>query len=278
MNDAPSIADPPPDELTLESDALIEWLRAQASEAASTWPVASWAGDSRIGLVRKNNEDRWGVADGWLFGVADGIGGRPGGELAAESAIHALRAVTAQAFDADIDAVARFLNDTVVAAGAAAGKPESGTTLAAIALRGHYASVFSVGDSRALRWRDGELTQLSVDHSLRTQMLESGIDPDEQARHGTRVDALTSFVGIGRPDQLRRSVAAFRIAAGDRYVLCTDGVHGYVAVETMADALASDAAPAAVEKLLDAAERAGGRDNATAIVIDIGADTEGPDA
>ncbi|MEM9463976.1 MAG: PP2C family serine/threonine-protein phosphatase [Actinomycetota bacterium] len=258
------------DEITLESDALIEWLRTRAAEPPSAWPVAAWAGDTTVGRVRAQNEDRWGVADGWLFGVADGIGGRPGGAIAAESVIQALRVVTAQAFDADFDAVIRFLNDTVLAAGATSGTPGLGTTLAALALRDSYASVFSIGDSRVYRWRDGELLQLTVDHSLRTELLEAGVDPVEYAERGMRVDALTAFVGMPADRDLPRSAGAFRIAQNDRFLICSDGVHGYVDPSEIARLVGSSAPADAVGGLLHAANANGGRDNATAIIVQIG--------
>jgi len=234
--------------------------------------VARWVGDSDRGTIREENEDRYGNVSNTVFVVADGMGGHEGGALAAETVIEAVRGVPTMMFDLGPDQFALTVNEAVRAAKAHAGTGRSGSTMTALGVRAGRATVVNVGDSRAYRLRGTRLEQLTRDHTLQNLADDLATAHDDQTLElpeGEPPNALTSFVGI---DPSNLSVESFSVGLeqGDRFLLCTDGVHQQVDKKQIQSTLVGRDCASAVAELLAKAASAGGRDNATAMVIDVG--------
>ena len=253
-----------------EDHDLVDQLRGQG--ILGPFRVADWAALSATGSTRARNEDRTLIDPHIGAVVADGMGGHPGGELAAD--------VTARVAFAHLrglrEATARALVDQatteVVRAGATNGYHRLGSTLVALAVHRNHVVVLNVGDSRAYRLRDGELEQLTRDHSVRAELDAAGIPlaTAEQAR--VRLDALTAHIGQRSDFAPVYQAASFSVMAGDRFLLCSDGGHGQGTAAAMRRARGAPTGAAACRALIAAADVAGGRDNATAAVLQFESD------
>ena len=230
----------------------------------------AYAGDSHIGLVRSDNEDAYLVAPP-LFAVADGLGGHQAGEVASSLAIDALLEAAPRQPDAKaLGRAVRQANAAVIAAAEAGrGRVGMGTTLTAVMIDGTRLAVAHVGDSRAYLLHLGELQQLTADHSMVADLVRSGQLTLEESRVHPNRSVITRALGSD-PNMLADTFEA-EAAAGDRLLLATDGLTGGVRDEEISRILAQAPTPAdAVDELMDAALDAGGHDNITVVVADIG--------
>jgi len=226
---------------------------------------------SDIGLVRQENEDRFlrDEAAGY-FGVADGVGGLPGGAEAAERAVErllaALRAAGATGV-VDLPACFQAVNREVRELGRQL-SPETGigTTLTAGLLRNDVLQLGHVGDSRAYLSRGGDLRRLTEDHSVENEARRRRAQGQLLPYRESQRNALTRC--IGQPDDPEVDVITLPLAAGDRVLFCTDGVTRLVLERELGGMLAAARSPQeAVESLVQLAVRRGGPDNATAVVF-----------
>lgn len=254
---------------TLDGAAL-ERLRAEG--LFSEPRVGGWGAATDVGHVRRANEDAWAELDGRLFAVADGMGGHAGGALAARTAVTALLAAAGPggaAGDAlDLVAAVRSAGELVRRAGSEAGVRSLGTTLVVLLVEGGSARLLNVGDSRIYRLRDDDLVLLTRDHTIRNGLLDAGIDPDAGLEAGARLGALTSYLGA-EADRLVVQVVSVALSGGDRYLLCTDGVHRQVPVEELQRLVGTGTCEQAAAALVARAAELGGRDNATAVVVEL---------
>ncbi|MBN1192225.1 MAG: Stp1/IreP family PP2C-type Ser/Thr phosphatase [Coriobacteriia bacterium] len=230
----------------------------------------SFAGDSHVGLVRSGNEDAFLVAPP-LFAVADGLGGHHAGEVASSTAIDTLLEAAPRAADAkSLGRAVRRANTAVIqAAESGLGRSGMGTTLTAAMVDGTRIAVAHVGDSRAYLLHFGELQQLTQDHSMVADLVRQGQLTAEESRHHPNRSVITRALGSD-PNML---VDTFEIEAadGDRLLLATDGLTSMVDDDRIEQALGSEPTPqAAVDALVDSALTAGGHDNITVVVVDIG--------
>jgi protein phosphatase len=220
-----------------------------------------------VGRVREGNEDAYLVDDATgLVAVADGMGGHRAGEVASATALEALRAAVSggrplrEAMEAANEAVfGKSLTDT--------GLRGMGTTLtAATVVSGGTVLVGHVGDSRAYLLHDGELQQVTVDHSLVEELVREGrLTADEAAVHPQR-SIITRALGVDASVEV--DVYSLELEAGDRLLLCSDGLTGMVQAETIAGILRrEDDLTRAAAQLVDAANAAGGEDNITAVIL-----------
>ena len=229
---------------------------------------------SDAGRHRRENEDRY-LADGAVFAVADGLGGYEGGGTAAEIAVSVLRRA----------APFRTLDQLIAAAGAANAEineaarddprlREMSTTLCALADLGHSPerprlAVVNVGDSRLYVLASGELSRVTVDHTVVENLVRDGVLTRDAAASYRDRHMLTRAVGY-EPTVL---VDGWEIRAvvGTRFLICSDGVTNELADSYLTDVLRSVDSPAAAARdLVRAAVRPGhGRDNATAVVVDL---------
>jgi protein phosphatase len=255
-------------------------------------PVLRFGFVSHAGLERERNEDAFVVYAPYegeapvgsfdaLFVVADGMGGHESGDVASRLvADSAASALTMRMMDDDIDPAAHIedvvrradaeLRDLVRTAGL---QSAAGSTLTLAALRGYRLHVGHVGDSRAYRLRAGDLTQLTEDHSWVADQVRAGLlSPEEAAVHPKR-NLLTHSLGVGR--DLRVFSATHEIVSGDRYMICTDGLHGVVPTEIVARVLSEETdAQSAAARLVSIANEGGGPDNITCVVFDVHAPPE----
>jgi len=211
-----------------------------------------------------------------LFLVADGVGGRPGGEIASQTAVtamveyigqaagcfHNLDVVREQEFLDQLETGVREAHRRIVAEHG--GREGPATTLTMATLVWPRAYILHVGDSRAFYLRKGRLRQLTRDQTTGEYMLDAGAWTEEQARAAPMGGALVSALGS---DELTPAVGLVDLQPGDVLLLCTDGLTRHVPDEQIAAVLgrAPDAA-AACRELVDAALAGGGSDNVTVVV------------
>src|SRR3954451_24299044 len=232
-----------------------------------------------VGRGRSNNEDSYVVAEP-LFAVADGMGGHAAGEVASQEAVEVLKGEF-EAGSATVDSLVHAVAEANRAVwGRAADDTDlrgMGTTVTAVALvvedGEEHLAIANVGDSRAYLLRQGELSQLTDDHSVAEQMVREGqLLPEEAAVHPQR-HVLTRVLGMA-PEI---DVDCFPILPykGDRVLLCTDGLINEVSDSQIASLLRRRAEPAeAARELVEMAKEAGGHDNITVIVVDVVDDDE----
>ncbi len=229
-----------------------------------------------VGHVRELNEDAHVTAPP-IFVVADGMGGHAGGAVASAIVVEELAGLGDGSYDEDsaVRAVSAALEqsqrriDDYAAGGV--GRAAPGTTVVAALLAGVGVPtwlVINLGDSRAYLLRAGELSQVSRDHSLVQELLDSGrITQDQVADHPER-HVITR--ALGGPGFTEPDVFRLEVVAGDRLLLCTDGVHGLIDDTVIGEVLAGEPDTAsAASALVEAALDAGGDDNATAVVVDV---------
>jgi protein phosphatase len=236
--------------------------------------LGSYAGATDTGRKRRRNEDSYVVAPP-LFAIADGMGGAQAGEVASKLAAGALEEVDSGLLSGP-ERVTSLIQDANrrVYERASADPTASGmgTTMTVALLEGAEVTIGHVGDSRAYLVRDGELKQLTDDHSLVNELLKSGkLSPEEAETHPQR-SVITRALGT-EPDV---DVDAFTIEtrAGDLFLLCSDGLTSMVDDDEIFELLDRnrDDLNSAVRSLLAAANRGGGEDNITVVAFAIAVD------
>ena len=227
---------------------------------------------SDVGLLREGNEDS-AYAGPRLLAVADGMGGHAAGEVASAITIGAMSELDADRptgdmlaeLNAAVGAANLRLQQMIMANPAVEGM---GTTLTAVLWSDGHAAVCHIGDSRGYLLRQGELYQITHDHTLVQSLVDVGrITEDDVSTHPQRSLLLRALDGrtIAEPD-----LSVHEAQAGDRYLLCSDGLSSVVSDETLRDTLANTPDPeACTRQLIDLAIRGGGPDNITCIVADV---------
>jgi serine/threonine protein phosphatase PrpC len=285
-----------------DDQSAAETVRIVRGRQGVGW-VDFWA-MSDVGMVRPNNEDQYltcrlgkslqvlqssiaegeGMAlaepEGYLMLVADGIGGAAGGERASALVVEEAKLYVLETakwfFSLDepgeevrirqlreaLDRIDRRLNDEAEADPTLTGM---GTTLTAASLVDGDVFIVHVGDSRAYLLRDGELTQLTRDHTLTQHLLDAGVISPEQAKVHKSRHVLTNALG-GMPGVVGE-IVKLRLTDGDRLLLCTDGLNDMVDDDRISELLGTHQRPdEACQALVTAALERGGRDNVTVIV------------
>ncbi len=197
-----------------------------------------FAARSDVGLIREANEDSV-YAGPRLLAVADGMGGMAAGEVASNIVIATLAPLDEDAPSTDLvetlrTAVEKANHQLRQAVEENSALEGMGTTLTGMLFSGNRLAVVHVGDSRAYVFRDGEMTQITRDDSYVQMLVDEGrITPEEAGTHPQR--SLLTRALDGREVDPEFSVREAQV--GDRYLLCSDGLHGFVSAETIADAL-----------------------------------------
>ncbi|KQX61892.1 PP2C family serine/threonine-protein phosphatase [Angustibacter sp. Root456] len=227
---------------------------------------------SDVGHRRQRNEDGV-LAEGSVFVVADGMGGHAAGDVASRLVVDAFRELAPRddLRAADVLAALRTANAQMLQSSAKhpeqSGMGTTATGLVVVRAGGqpHWA-VFNVGDSRVYQYVDGELRQVSVDHSEVQELLDAGELTAEEARAYPRRNIVTRSLGHDPMPQVDLWVVPQQ--PGERFVICSDGLTDEVEDTVIADVMAADDPPQrTAERLVEAALSAGGRDNVTAIVV-----------
>lgn len=241
----------------------------------------TWGSRSITGNFRENNEDRCYVdRDGRFFLVADGMGGQSAGEKASQLAVELVSALLEKLLDFESetpDKVQESIDKAVSHANAeimALGEIEPafhnmGTTITLVVRVADRLYVGGVGDSRTYRLREGKLEQLTKDHSLTQALIDAGtISQADAASHRYR-NVLWRYLGTkegGAPV----GATVLEPQAGDRFLLCSDGVTDGIRDEKIQQLLAEfDDPQAAAESIVFAAEEGGSRDNITSVVLHV---------
>ena len=245
-----------------------------------------WGALSDTGSLRVQNEDAMLAQEG-LFVVADGMGGHNAGEVASAMAIKILRSAQAKGItDAkDLNTAIKEVNEQIFnAATDNSDQRGMGTTITALVITptnkqtensDKSATVANIGDSRTYLLRGGEFRQVSVDHSYVQELVSEGLITREEARTHIRRNIVTRALGI--EPTVGVDTWTLPLIVGDRYVLCSDGLVDEVSDDDIEACLkiTSDPQETAVE-LVAMANRNGGRDNITVIVVDVMADDKAP--
>ncbi|MBA8827632.1 protein phosphatase [Saccharopolyspora lacisalsi] len=232
--------------------------------------VLHYAARSDRGLVRSNNQDSV-YAGPRLLALADGMGGHAAGEVASKVVIAALAPLDD---DEPGDDLLGDLRDAMVSGNSAisdlvASDPEldgMGTTLTAVLFAGSRLGLVHVGDSRAYMVRDGELSQITHDDTFVQSLIDEGrITEEEAANHPQRSLLLRALTG----HEIEPSLTVREARAGDRYLLCSDGLSSVVSEETIAEALRISDPQQCADRMIELALKGGGPDNVTVIVADV---------
>ena len=237
---------------------------------------------SDLGLVRTGNEDYFGSAlpetpervrsHGWLFAVADGVGGHDRGEVAShltiESVVDGFRgAMAGESHSSLLNKLVVSANTKVIDAAHAA-STNMATTIVACALRYDRATVAHVGDSRCYLIRKGQATQLTRDHTVVNDQFRLGVISASEMASSESKHVLSR--SIGSELMVKVDVGEHQVFAGDVLVLCSDGLHGSVTGGDMARILSGDVElNAAAKQLVNLANERDGNDNITALIIRI---------
>jgi protein phosphatase len=235
------------------------------------------------GCVREINEDSGRFVNpsdpaqlkerGALLIVADGMGGHSAGEVASAMAVDIISRLYYETKGSPLAALKHAVEEANRQINAAAAADESkhgmGTTCTALALCGDEALAAHVGDSRLYMMRGGQFYQLTEDHSAVTEMVKLGLITKEQARTHEDKNVILRALGTS-PEVEVSTLEPFRLNAGDRYLLCSDGLYDLVRDEEMAGILAETVdIHAAGERLIALAKERGGHDNITVGIINI---------
>ncbi|WP_446217673.1 MerR family transcriptional regulator [Micromonospora sp. IBHARD004] len=254
---------------------LVEQLSGGSSTMPDTRPALGFRHAVRCeaGAVRDSNEDT-AYASGNLLAVADGLRG-PGGAAASAAAVDALKPL--ELADAPAAELLATLAGAVQSAertvrDAATEEHQPITTLTALLRRGSQLALVHVGDTRAYLLRGGELFRLTQDHTYVQSLVDQGrLAPGQVAAHPQRA-LLVRALGAGG-DQVEADLALRTALAGDRYLLCSDGISAVVGQEALHRALAgADDPESAVGRLVDLAYAEGAPDNLACVVADVVAD------
>jgi serine/threonine protein phosphatase PrpC len=234
--------------------------------------VLDWAGATDVGLRRAHNEDSY-LARSPLFVVADGMGGHSAGDVASDAVVRRLdEAIDGEFFDTEaLEEALRLASDDidVAAIGTELGV---GTTVTGAVLSREgdapYFTIFNVGDSRVYMLDSGVLRQVTVDHSVVQEMVQAGmLHPDDAEKHPDS-NVITKAIGFGAEP----SPDYWRVPArpGLRLLICSDGLTKELSASALAAALVTHPGTQdAADSLVRDAVAAGGRDNVTAVVVDV---------
>lgn len=248
------------------------------------------SGLSDVGRRRTINEDSYFCDDQLgFYVVADGVGGHSRGEVASQEAVEQLENWVRQA-QGDLEAcfnltragdlearweIRRLLENGVQSAcymvfGMAELDPDKrgmSTTLSAVLINGGFCYAAHVGDSRVYRVRGDEVLQITEDHTLINYKLKHGLLTPEQAETASGKNVITR--AVGHKDYVQIDTADVDVATGDRFLLCTDGLHGYLEEEReIFDLIGEGSLDAGVQAAIALANQRGGKDNITAVIVE----------
>lgn len=248
--------------------------------------VHAWA-QTDVGRQRSHNEDNF-ISDLelGLFGVADGMGGHAAGEVASETALKGLREAVSERIaelralvednpeknrakilklvDASIQHAAKSVYQVSQEKASSRGM---GTTLSVLLTLGTKGVIAHVGDSRVFLLRDKRIFQLTEDHSLVNEQLRLGLITEEEAERSPYKNVITRAVGAA--DVVQADILFVDLLEQDRFMICSDGLHGYFQEDEVAPFMAENDLEAIPGKLIDLANERGGKDNITAILVSI---------
>ncbi|WP_456844003.1 PP2C family protein-serine/threonine phosphatase [Cellulomonas sp. P5_C6] len=233
-----------------------------------------YAARSDVGLVRSNNQDS-AYAGPHLLMVADGMGGHAGGDVASSVAVAAFAPLDGESHGPDdaldqLETALADARDEIIARTDA--DPEltgMGTTVLAILRAGNKLAMVHLGDSRGYLMRDGVLTQVTTDHTFVQHLVDIGRITPEEAEHHPQRSVVMRVLGDFDPE-VTPDLSVREARPGDRWLLCSDGLSGFVSADTIEETMATIAdVDACADRLVQLALRAGGGDNITVVLADV---------
>lgn len=247
-------------------------------------------GSTDVGRKRQHNEDAMLVDPGLgLYVVADGMGGHAAGEVASARAVEVVKQhlTTNKSILKDLAkdasqanraagaalvevAIQRACSDIYRMATADSTKRGMGTTFVCLAIAGNRGVIGHVGDSRVYLVRSGQCHRLTEDHTLIAAQLKAGTITRDQAASSAYRNVITRAVGIQESVQVDTLIVD--LLPGDTFVLCSDGLHGYLADDEVSPLVAAVGADALPKRFVDLANERGGKDNITAVVVKVAGD------
>lgn len=266
----------------IEADDLEAGWAAKSAAKPQCYAYIAFGAKTDLGRVRENNEDKFDYLEpdepsvlatkGRTFAVADGMGGHSAGQVASELSLN----VFIRSYYSDSNpAVERCLQKAVREANAYVvdvartipGRSGMGATLTAVVVRDDDLFIAQVGDSRGYLLRGSDFQQITEDHSWVAEQVRSGTMTLEEAESSPFRNVITRSMG-GAPE-VEADISAVKIQAGDRFLLCSDGLSGMIPHAEMGELLAQGSPSVAAWNLIDRANQYGGKDNVTAFVLHV---------
>lgn len=242
-------------------------------------------GATDLGRRRQVNEDAYLCDDETgLWIVADGMGGHAAGEVASQEAVDTVYGMVRRGkntmdlggsfTEEKARAACRLLEGAVQAATYMvfamseldANKAGMGTTISVMMVIGDFAVLAQVGDSRIYRIRGADVVQLTEDHTLIAWQLKQGLITAEEAKHSRHRNVITR--AVGNRDYVQVDTSFVELELGDQYLLCSDGLHGYLRPAEIPE-ITESGGEASVQRFIDLANGRGGRDNITAVLVEV---------
>ena len=248
-----------------QDDAALNSGGKENTPAENTGIALTWRSD--VGRIRKTNQDSV-IIDGRLYGVADGMGGHNGGEIASAGLRDGLIRETAgqepgiQNLEEAIRKVNLELWNQQEQDAALTGM---GTTLTVLWAAEKEMIIAQVGDSRAYLIRDGQMEQVTTDHSMVADMVRRGVLTEEQAACHPMRNYITRAVGTD--DTIEADITTIRRQTGDRWLICSDGLYGQIGKQEMQKLAMKENMEKAADQLLKTALENGGKDNISFILL-----------
>ena len=243
-------------------------------------------GLSNVGRKRQSNEDAFFFDDRLgLYIVGDGMGGHAAGEIASQEAVETVYGMVKRGIgnlheladplvEEDVRAASRLMESAIQAATYMVfsmaemdrGKTGMGTTLSALLVLGEFAVTAQVGDSRIYKVNGETVEQLTEDHTLIAWQLKQGLITPQEAKKSPHRNVITR--AVGNRDYVQVDTGLSKLKTADKYLLCSDGLHGYLRESDIAP-IANLGGEEAVKKFIALANERGGKDNITAILVEI---------
>ncbi|MBL4805914.1 MAG: serine/threonine-protein phosphatase [Rhodobacteraceae bacterium] len=225
-----------------------------------------------VGKVRKINEDSMvSVPELGAFLVADGMGGHSGGDFASQTLVARINQIDRNLPSSEVMKAMRAAileaHYAILEEADRRGSGAIGTTAVGLVLAEPHFVCLWVGDSRLYHCRNGKMVQLSRDHSLVNDLLESGQITEAEVENHPHGNVITRAVGVGETLEIDKLRGTYE--PGDRFLLCSDGLSGFVTDEVIGQFMATAPMDTICGELINLALEGGGRDNITAIVIEI---------
>jgi protein phosphatase len=268
----------------ITAELSVEELQPMPAEPLRLLPLVKFVARSEIGKVRENNEDKFDfyepdeperlAARGSVYLVCDGMGGHEAGQIASELAsklfLHHYYHTGGTPQEAAERAVAQAHAYILRMGQTVPSRRGMGTTLTALILRQDEGMLVHVGDSRCYRMREGELQQLTRDHTLVQEWVSQGLLTPEAARHSPYGSVITQAIGVeGEGGAPKPDIETFSLQVGDLFLLCSDGLTDMLDDAEIAEILRTQPPTQAAWTLVDRALAEGGRDNITVVLVQI---------
>ena len=257
-----------------------------SDQAAQTPFRRTGTGLSDVGRKRQSNEDAFFFDDSLgLYIVGDGMGGHAAGEIASQEAVETVYGMVKRGIgnlheladplvEEDVRAASRLMESAIQAATYMVfslaemdrGKTGMGTTLSALLVLGEFAVTAQVGDSRIYKVNGDGVEQLTEDHTLIAWQLKQGLITPQEAKKSPHRNVITR--AVGNRDYVQVDTGLVKLKPADKFLLCSDGLHGYLRESDIAP-IANLAGEEAVTKFIALANERGGKDNITAILVEI---------